>query len=229
MTGLGLLLLSWLSLAWANDESAASTDSAAAVEHHINQAELFLKKDWYGDARRELEAAIAMEEGRASFTAYWLLAQVCYELLDAESAGRYARVAAGLATDPGQAAAARELAEALERVFGVLVVDGPYAGMASLLQLERTSTLLDPELKKFVDRVALAMRKRNALPIRIALPAGDYLVNGHPVTVSAGRDSRLVLPMSALGSRGFAALQVSRLELSTGTGLFLSDRVDNLR
>jgi hypothetical protein len=224
---LWLLLMTWLPLAGAAD--APTPDGTAAVEHHISQAELFLKKNWYADARRELESAIALELGRGSFTAYWLLAQVCYELLDAESAGRYARVAAGLAKDPGQAAAATELSDALDRVFGVLVIDGPYAGMASLLQLERESTLLDPELKKFVDRVALLLRKRNALPVRIALPAGDYLVNGHRATVNAGRDTRLVLPMNALGSRGFAALQVSRLELSTGTGLFLSDRVDNLR
>ncbi len=223
MIALWLLAVAWLSPAWAAGEDEA------AVDHHISQAELFLKKDWYTDARRELEAAIALEEGRSSFTAYWLLAQVCYELLDAEAAGRYARTAAGLATDPAQGAAATELSEALDRAFGILVVDGPYAGMASLLQLERTSTLLDPELKKFVDRVALAWRKRNALPVRIALPAGDYLVNGHPISVHAGRDARLVLPMNALGSRGFAALQVSRLEVSTGTGLFLSNRVENLR
>ncbi len=72
-------------------------------------------------------------------------------------------------------------------------------------------------------------RKRNPLPVRIALPTGDYLVNGHPAAVHAGRETRVVLPMGALGSRGFAALQVSRLEVSTGTGLCLSDRVDNLR
>jgi hypothetical protein len=220
---LWLLLLAGFQPVWAQDATQA------AVDHHIDQAELFLKKDWYADARRELEAAVAIEAGKGSFAAYWLLAQVCYELLDAEAAGRYARVAASLATHPGQANAATELANTLDKAFGILIVDGPYSGMASLLQLERTSNLLDPELKKFVDRVALAWRKRNALPARIALPAGEYTVNGHAIKVKAGRENRLVLPMNALGSRGFAALQVSRLEVSTGTGLFLSDRVGNLR
>ncbi len=221
MIALWLLLIGGMTPAWAQD--------AGQVDHHISQAELFIKKDWYADARRELEAAVQLDAGRGSFQAHWLLAQVCYELLDAESAGRYARLAASLAAEPGQAAAATELADALERTFGVLVVDGPYPGMASLLQLDRTSTLLAPDLKKFVDRVALSWRQRNALPARIALPAGDYLVNGHAVTVKAGKEARVVLPMSAVGSKGFAALQVSRVEFSVGTGMMMSGRVDNLR
>ena len=202
--------------------------SAGPVEDHVAQARFFVKKGWYGDARKALDRALALPEGAQSYEVHWLMAQVAYELLDAETALLHAREAAELASDPDDALQATRLAEWLAQTFGVLEVHAPYPGVQSRLQLERSSMLLDPELKRFIDQVALEWTHPQALPVRIALPAGEYVVQGETVVIEPSGETRLDLPLNALGSKGFAALQVSRLELSSGVGMLTSPRTANL-
>ena len=199
---------------------------AQSVDDHLAQATFFVKKGWYEDARKELEEALAVDPGSAE--AHLMMAQVSYELLDAEAARRHATEAAALASDPDLALQASRLADWLGQTFGVLEVQAPYPGVQSRLQLERNSMILDPELKRFVDQVALAWTHPQALPLRVALPAGEYKVQGETVVISPSSEVVLQLPLNSLGSKGFAALQVSRLELSSGVGMMTSERADNL-
>jgi hypothetical protein len=210
--------LLWVTVALAQD-----------AQHHLDQANLFVRKQWYDDAAAELELAIASPGGETSFEAWWLLAQVRYELLDAEAALDAARTALDVAPTPEQAQVAQQYVDWLGGTFGVVELHGPQPAMESRLQLERTSLLFDPELKRFVDRVALAWTHPQALPLRIALPAGEYLIQGREVLVEAGGETRVDLPLSALGNSGFAALQVTRLELAAGVGKMGSARVPDLR
>ncbi|MCB9762929.1 MAG: hypothetical protein H6739_24220 [Alphaproteobacteria bacterium] len=199
------------------------------VDHHVAQAKLFVKKGWYTDARTELEAAVATPAGQTSYDAHWLLAQVCYELREAEAAANFARTAASLAESPDDAARAAGLADTIDTTFGVVVIQAPYEGVQSRLLLESESVIIDPELKRFVDDIALAWTKPQALPVRVALPVGDYRIQGAPVSVQPGSAQTLPLDMSELGSAGFAALQVTRVELATGVGALMGSRVANLR
>ncbi len=205
------LLLAWLGLA------RAETDVAT----HLAQAELFARRHWYEDAANELDIVLDSEEGRTSFEANWLAAQVAWEILDIDWALRTARRAAELAPDPARRDAALALVDSYEQQFGFLVVEGPYAGMATRMQLELEGMLFDPELKRFVNRVALAWRERTPLPVRQGLPAATYRVNGQEVAVKPGETVTLRLPMAAVGARGIAALQVARLEVGAGMGFFL--------
>ncbi len=208
--------------------SPAVRAQSGSSSHAVDQARLFIRKGWYEDARAELDEAAASPEGQASFDLHWLLSGVAFELLDVAAAVEHARIAAGLAQDADASAECWRLVEYYEGSFGALQVIAPQDGIASRLQLELTSTIFDPELKRFISRRTLALTERIPLPTEFWLPAGDYLVNGEPVTVNAGRQASLRLPLSAIGSRGLASLQVVRLELSGGFGVLFGSRVSNL-
>jgi hypothetical protein len=209
--------------------AAGSPADAAAVRHHVAQARQFVKNHWYADAALEIQAALELPDGRASFDVAWLGAQIYYELVDIDHAQPLATRAAELAdTDPARDQATA-FATFLHDTFGFVEVRGPYPGLVSRLQIECTSLVFDADLKRLINKVSLAARDRTDLPARLALPAGDYLVNGVAVTVPAGTTTPVLLDLPHLGDRGLAALQVTRLEVSAGTSVLFGDRVDNLR
>ena len=199
----------------------------AAYSHHIDQAELFIKKGWLSDAIDELEAAIEADPGGAE--ARWLLAQVRFELLDARGAWEAADDAAERAGSDGERRRAEQLRDDLRSRYGVLVIEGPYEDAASLLQLESASPVLDPDLKRWIDAVALGLRARTLLPTQVSLPAGVYRVNGQEVEVLAGEERSVALSRDLLGAAGLAKLMVPRVEIGSGVGVLFSDRVANLR
>jgi hypothetical protein len=211
-------------LLWAAPVGAQEASSS----HAVDQAKLFMRKGWHADARDELLLALTSPEGSQNFEVHWLLALVLYELLVVGRATEHARVAAGLTEDPDQQATCWQLVDFYESTFGAVEVIGPKKGIASRLQLELTSTLFDPELKRFVARKTLDLTDTLELPATVWLPAGSYLINGHEVTVRAGDTVRLQLPLDALGARGMASLQVMRVELGGGFGVLLGSRVANL-
>jgi hypothetical protein len=214
-----LVLLLWAAPVHAQEASSS---------HAVDQAKLFMRKGWHADARDELLRALTSPEGSQSFEVHWLLAQVLYELLEVGRATEHARVAAGLTEDPDQQAACWQLVDFFESSFGAVEVIGPQKGISSRLQLELTSTLFDPELKRFVARKTLELTDTVKLPQTIWLPAGSYLVNGQEVAIRAGATVTLSLPLDAVGARGMAALQVARVELGGGFGVLLGSRVANL-
>lgn len=195
---------------------------------HRQQAELHVKRGYWSDALDALAQAMATPRGRKDHELYWMAAQVCWELLDVETAMAMAWRAAELAPDAATREQAEIWAESLEDSFGFLYVEGPHPGMNSRMQLELSSTLFDPELKRYVNQVSLAWRNKTDLPVRVGLPVGEYLVNGQPISVGAGEEAALTLPMRAMGTEGLAALQVTRLELSTGVVSSFGSRSNNL-
>lgn len=226
-----LLCLLVLALSAAVPRTAVADEAAPNVNHAVNQARFFVRKGWYEDARLELDKVLDTPGAEQNQELQLLAAQVCYELLDIACAVEHARLAAeleGLSADPQLTRQANELLDYLSG-FGFLDVRGPQPGVISRLQLDLVSTIFDPEAKKFVNSQALAIREKVTLPITIAVPAGDYQVNGHAVTVEPGETVELVLPMDALGAKGLAALQVTRLEVASGFGMLMGSRVSNLQ
>jgi len=185
------------------------------IDHHLNQARLFMRKGWHEDAAAELRAALESPAGR-TFAVYELAGQAAWELQDIDTAIAMAEGAAQSATTEAQRDGALRLAESYRQQFGFLTISGPHEGMSSRLQLECTSLILSAELKDFTNRLALRLKERTALPVRIGLPVGSYQVNGEEVAVSAGSEAALDLPMRSVGARGLAALQVTRLEVALG-------------
>ncbi len=222
------LLLAMLLLVLPVTTRAGSTPDEVATSHAVSQARHFIRKGWYADARAELLSVAENSVGGSSYEVHWLLAQVCYELQDVGEALRHAELAILFSPTTDSAVECHHLVQDLEASFGSLEISAPHAGMESRLQLELASSLFDPGLKRFVNRVTLSLKERTALPVVVWLPAGNYLVNGQAVTVLPGQPASLKLPMNALGSRGLAALQVLRVELSAGFGVFLGERLSNL-
>lgn len=198
-----------------------------SVTYHLEQARQFVKNKWYADAAAEVEKGLVLPEGDSSFDLYWLGSQVYYELNDVERALVLARGALDLAPDGAAKDQAQAWMEFLA-TFGHVTLAAPRPGQASRLQLESTSVLFDPELKRLVNRLALELRETQRLPVTVSLPEGDYLVNGAPLHVAPGEKTRLELGLDQLGARGLAALQVPRLEVSLGTQVLIGDRVGNL-
>ena len=197
-----------------------------AYDYHINQARLFIKKGWTADALRELEAAQAANaEG---FQAFWLAAQLHYDQMDASAAWEAAERAAEVGEGDERSSAA-QFRDFLKSTYGELTIEGPYEAAASILQLEPSGPILDPELKRWIDKVALTLRTRTLLPVTVTVPAGEYTVNGQPVSVVAGKERDVALGRDDLGAKGMAKLLVPRVEIGTGVGVMFSDRVPNLQ
>lgn len=206
---------------------AHATDPADDVAYHVDQARLFFKKGWATDAARELDSALSLPGGDASFDAHRLAAEVWYALLDVTGAVGHLRAAEALAPDPGTAAELNAWATSLTTRFGVLVVTAPYDGVAARLDLAIEAPPVDPEHQRFLAQAAAAASEKQPLPRRLDLPVGTYTVNGLPAVVRGGTETAVVLPLDRAGTG--AALQVTRLEVGLGAGLLLAEAVDNLR
>ena len=216
---LRLALLCFLpSIVWASDP-----------DHAISQAKHFAKKGWYGDAIRELEASASTPAGKTSFPIHAMLAQIHYQQANAGRALATGRRALELSTDPSQATETERMVAFLESNFGVLNLASPYPGMEAVLVLETNSPILDPEVQRLYQALKETLGEKTILPQSVLLPVGNHVVNALPVEVRANRETTLQLTMSSLGATGISALQVSRIELSTGTGMVASSRTPNLR
>ena len=224
MIGLGFLF----SLALAQDP-AEGRDAGSSARHHVAQARQFVKNKWYDDAVVEIEAALAAPGGADNFDAHWIGAQVYYELVRADRALLLAERAALLAPNADAREQASSFATFLRATFGFVDLRGPQPGLTSRLQLESTSVIFDADLKRLVHTLALELREPTALPMRLSLPEGEYLLNGVKLVVRPDTTSTVDLGMNQLGARGLAALQVTRLEVATGTTVLFGERVENLR
>lgn len=197
-------------------------------EVHKSQAELYAKRGFYADARVELALAMDTPEGRTDPELAWTAAQVAWELQDVEGAIDMAERTARLAADDHVRENATAWADNLRETFGFLTIEGPYAGMTTPIQLDPLSTVFDPELKRYINKLSVRLRSSTDLPTRIGVPIGDYLINGEAATVTAGEESIVTLPIHAMGSRGMAAVQVARLEIAAGVSAPFSHRADNM-
>lgn len=201
---------------------------SAPVDHHTAQARQFVKRGWYDDAAAEIETGLQLPGGSTDFELNWLGAQIHYQRIDIDRALPFAdRAVENAPTDDSRdrAAAFRDY---LKGTFGWVLIRGPREGLTSRLQLESSSIVFDADLKRLINQKSLELREPTRLPVRVALPAGEYLVNGAAVRVEAGGSAILALQLNQLGEKGLAALQVTRLDVAAGMSVLLGDRVSNL-
>ena len=201
---------------------------AGEPDVHYQQARLHLRRSWYEAADEELRAALEAPGGLERFEICWLASEVAWQVLDASRAAELAEAAARAATTSADRELATQRAAQIRGSFGSLVVDAPHAGMASRLQVESTGLVVNPDWKRFINRASVQWRERTSLPAQLELPAGSYLINGHAVQVEAGQEATLELPMRALGRRGLAALQVTRLEAAAGMRAYFGEEAAHL-
>jgi hypothetical protein len=207
---------------------AFAADEADQLRGHLDQARFFVKKQWYEDARKELEAAVALPDGRIDPEAWYLLATVRYELCDVEGARAAAARAHSYSRDDEQLQLAATLNAFLAEQFGIVEVRAPYAGLTGSLSIEAEGPLLDPNLKLYVERLRKLHGGKILFPVRVALPVGPWKVNGRSVTVEP--NGNLVLEMDAAEIAGgrAATAQLAKAELGLGMGFWLGEDVENV-
>jgi len=175
---------------------------------HIRQAKHFERKGWLVDATREAAMARSSEAGRSDPVAWALSARLAR--LQGDIVG--ARCLAAAAIDLHKSGAATEQARALlrelDRSFGYLTVYTEGDAATTTLRIDPPRLFSSAELKAYtLDQVA-RHRERQALPVRLALPAGAYVINGQSITVVPGEAQEMVL--SASRTRPALASPVAR-------------------
>ena len=92
---------------------------------HIDQARFFLRRGWTTDAAAELERAVATPDGALDPEAWFLLAQVRYDLADLHRARLAADRALVHSRDAATAERTRELLMFIREKFGFVLLRGP--------------------------------------------------------------------------------------------------------
>jgi len=219
-----MILLIWMSLF---SLAVADTDQLS-LNQHLDQAQHFVKRGWLEDAELEYQTALELPGGPECQELHRIGAQIAWKRLDVELAMLRTQKVAALSTDPRRARAARAAAEAYARDFGYLELAGPHPGIRSRIQLEPLSPIIDPEIAGYTRQLASELREPVLLPIRIALPVGNWSLNGSEVQITGGSEHNLQLEADAIGHRAWIALQVSRLEISSGMDLWWGPEVEQL-
>jgi hypothetical protein len=205
--------------------TAAFASDTQDFRSHLDQARFFLRKEWYGDALEELERAVATADGKLDPEAWFLLAKVRYELGDLPGARFAADRALVHSRDQDQARQTHELLTFFEQKFGFVKIEAPVSGTSTHLVLTLESTLFDPDLKRWVNRVVEQLQEPVTLPYELGLPAARYVINGTEVEVVAGS----TLSVSPRLERAAPApLPSVRLEVGLGASGALGERVSNL-
>jgi len=217
-----ILLLAGAALAQATGEGAGD------LETHVAAAKLDLRRGWLPDAEAEIAAALRLPGAADDFELWALGAQIALENLDVATAKARARRCGEIAPDQDRRDLADALVYRLESAFGYVDVSTTQPGVWSRLQIEPLTSILDPEDKRFAADAALRWRDRTDLPVTLALPVGTWLINGQTVEVSPDQTTGLELPLRLTGTGALAALQVTRLELSSGVGQWVGARVADL-
>lgn len=210
----------WLMLCAAADDA----------QSYLDQARHYLAQEWYDDALQQLVIAVGRAEGDADPEAWYLLARVRYQLCDLQGAREAARTARDRAVDAEHVRLTDEFVSFLEERFGLVQFVSRRASTPPI-RLALTSTLYDPDQKRFVARLAERLAGDTlALPATIGLPVGAYVVNGGELTVRAdgtttfdpnrplGRGTPVVIELGAGGRSSYSSPLALRpmLDLSLG-------------
>jgi len=205
---------------------AQETTESVDFRGYVDQARFFIKRGWYDDAEEQLELATATEDGTLDPEAWFLLAKVRYERADVSGARYAADRALVNSRDDDTTRQTRELLAFFEEKFGTVMLEGPQEATATLLDVELTSTLFDPDLRVFFNTLKDRVREEpTVLPHGLGLPAGSYTINGAEVEVTAGERAPLVVPLQ--GTRS-TVLQTLQVELAAGPSLWFGPDAGHL-
>lgn len=182
-----------IALWWLFPAASVAADDIAVDEPDfdsaLDQARFFLSEGRFAEAQEQLEVAARTPLGSQDAETWFMLAKVHYErgqLVEAEAAAAEARLQS---RTPSEFSQTQELYGFFRDRFGTLVLNGP-RGSRSLVELELTSALLDPELKAYVRKWRAQLAEDEvALPFSLGVPVGAYLVNGRELDVRPGEST----------------------------------------
>jgi len=204
-------MMVWL-LGLALAQSPQDTD----FRGYVDQAEFFLRKDWYEDAEEQLALATEHPDGQHDPVVWYLLATTRLSLGDVLGAQLAADRAQTNARTLDQAQQAEQLNTYLATTYGVLVITGPQ-GTSARLDLQLDSLVFDAQAQEIAAIVREQARDKALLPRRIGLPAGTWQLNGDPVVIPPGET--VTLPVPEGGGPSPLLTLFDRAEVEVGIGL----------
>ncbi len=187
---------------------------ARAGSIHVDQASIFLHRGYFSDAVAEVDAGLADPSSGDAFALYSIGVDAAWELGDIDHVLVWSAQAADLALDADAHDAWQARHDTVAATWGWVVVAGPVARAA--LDLAPETPVVDPEQKRIAAAVAQRLQAPQALPTRVALPAGAWRVNGATVTVIAGQTAKVTLAGDAAGLGGLGALRALRIQGEIG-------------
>lgn len=160
---------------------------------HAAQARHFLKKGWTDDAEAEVALGLATDAQHVELNA------ICVELARLEgNIDRALRcAAAGASADVGDLDTRAGLSQMelwLRANYGWIEISGPTGRGTTRLSMEATSMQLDADLQAAAATASRRLASGVTLPLRLALPAGDYTILSLPTHIEAGQTVKLALP-----------------------------------
>jgi hypothetical protein len=132
-------------------------------------------------------------EGRQDKEVYALSATLARETDDIVGAQCLARATIDLRQGGEATRQAEALLRELDRSFGYLTIYTTGDATTAAFQVEPPKLFATAELKAYAERMVVRLAKRHPLPVSIALPSGQYTVNGQAITVLPGRAQDLTL------------------------------------
>lgn len=213
-------------LLWLTTSAMAAETRSDDFRSYLDQARFFIKREWYEDAVEQLEMAVQTDDGRRDAEAWFLLAKVRYELCDLVGARQAAEQARLNSDDPQQFSQTHDLLAFYRESFGLVELTGSRPGLETELSLVLESTLFDPDLKNYFNKLSERLSGVSvALPHTLGLPAGSYTINGVFVNVEAGEVLSLEPTLYGSGSN---KLQSTELELGLGGSRWLGETSQSL-
>ena len=207
-------MIAWLAcIAWG----------AESADWHVAQARQFIKRGWTLDADAEVRA------GLAAFPGHLALNALCVELARArmDIARALDCAAAGVASRDGDLELRAELSRIegwMQENFGFVALQGPDGTPRGRVAIRPVGLMLDPELKAAAAQVAQAAAAGTALPISVALPAGEYDIEGTKVRVEPRQITIVSLSPSAFAAKAGRGV---RLELSAAGRAYEGPGLEN--
>lgn len=163
------------------------------METHLRQARLFKRKGWLQDAVNEIAMARSTPEGRQDPRVYALSAQLARETDDIMGARCLAKAVIELRRSGESTEQARALLRELDRTFGYLTIYTTGDATTAAFQVTPPKLFATAELKAFAERMVTELARRHPLPVSVALPSGQYTINGQSITVLPGQAQDLTL------------------------------------
>ena len=163
------------------------------METHLRQARHFKRKGWLDDAVKEIAMARSTPEGRQDPRVYALAAQLARETDDIVGARCLAKAVIELRRSGESTEQARALLRELDRTFGYLTIYTSGDATTATFQVTPPKLFATAELKAFAERMVTELARRHPLPVSVALPAGQYTINGQSISVLPGQAQDLTL------------------------------------
>ncbi len=182
--------------AHASDTCAALVPVLPAerdMQTHLRQARHFYRKGWIDDAVQEVAMARGTPEGRRDREVYVLSATLARETDNIVGARCLARATIALRQGGEATRTAEALLRELDRSFGYLTIYTAGDATTATFLVEPPTLFATADLKGYAHRMVDRLAKRHPLPVSVALPSGQYTINGQAITVLPGRSQDLTL------------------------------------